>query len=183
MKETHYDGTRAGRNFSLDRQTEPLVMDSEISGLADKHAFLKLGNNVARFSFVYSDMPIIAEDFVPRAIENDELSFDPKTLTQLLKKRTVAKVRADNAGNRSGPVKDLEAEIAAEIVVPVAAPATPITASETPAGSKEVMPDVSAVAPVIQSDATLAVEALALKVVPVAPIIQPKSPVVGSPLL
>ena len=36
-------------------------MDSEISGLADKHAFLKLGNHVARFSFSYSDLPADAE--------------------------------------------------------------------------------------------------------------------------
>jgi RecA/RadA recombinase len=183
MKETHYDGTRAGRNFSLDRQTEPLVMDSEISGLADKHAFLKLGNNVARFSFVYCDMPIIAQDFVPRAIENDELGFDPKTLTQLRKKRAVAKVRPDNSGSRSGPVKDLEAEIEAEVVVPDAAPATPIIASETPVGIKAVMPDVPPMAPVIQPETTMGGEVVAPKVVPVGPIIQPKSPVVGSPLL
>ncbi len=32
MKETHFDGSRSFRNFSLDRQTEPLVLDSEISG-------------------------------------------------------------------------------------------------------------------------------------------------------
>ena len=57
MKETHAHGRREGKSFTLDRQTEPLVMDSEISGLADKHAFLKLGNNVARFSFPYCDMP------------------------------------------------------------------------------------------------------------------------------
>ena len=31
MKETHFDGHRSGRNFALDRQTEPLVLDSEIS--------------------------------------------------------------------------------------------------------------------------------------------------------
>ena len=43
MRETHFDGSRSGKNFSLDRQTEPLVMDSEISGLEDKHAFLKAG--------------------------------------------------------------------------------------------------------------------------------------------
>jgi hypothetical protein len=144
---------------------------------------LKLGNNVARFSFVYSDMPIIAEDFVPRAIENDELSFDPKTLTQLRKKRTVAKVRPDSAGSRSGPVKDLEAEIEAKVVVPDAAPASSIIAPQTPMGSKAVMPDVPPVAPVIQPDATLTGEVVAPKVVPVGPIIQPKSPVVGSPLL
>ena len=51
MKETHFDGTRSGKNFSLDRQTEPLVLDSEISGLENLHAFLKHGNYVTRFSF------------------------------------------------------------------------------------------------------------------------------------
>ena len=80
MRETHFDGTRAGRNFSLDRQVEPLVLDSEISGLPDKHAFLKLGNYVARFSFAYSDIPATQDAFVPRALEDDDLSFDPKTL-------------------------------------------------------------------------------------------------------
>ena len=35
MRETHYDGSRTGRNFALDRQTEPLVLPSEISGLDD----------------------------------------------------------------------------------------------------------------------------------------------------
>ncbi len=34
MKETHFDGTRSGRNFALDIQIEPVVMESEISGLA-----------------------------------------------------------------------------------------------------------------------------------------------------
>lgn len=80
MRETHVHGTREGKTFTIDRQTEPLVMDSEISGLADKHAFLKLGNNVARFAFTYCDMPSIAEDFRARAILEDELSFDPLTL-------------------------------------------------------------------------------------------------------
>lgn len=80
MRETHVHGTREGKSFTIDRQTEPLVMDSEISGLADKHAFLKLGNNVARFAFTYCDMPPIAEDFKARAISDDELSFDPMTL-------------------------------------------------------------------------------------------------------
>jgi hypothetical protein len=80
MRETHYDGTRAGKNFSLDRQVEPLVLDSEISGLADKHAFLKLGNHVARFSFAYSDIPAITPPFVPRPLDDDDLAFDPTTL-------------------------------------------------------------------------------------------------------
>jgi hypothetical protein len=80
MRETHFDGSRSGRNFSLDRQAEPLVMDSEISGLDPMHAFLKLGNYVARFSFSYSDLPKTQPAFEPRLLEDDDLSFDPKTL-------------------------------------------------------------------------------------------------------
>jgi len=53
LRETHYEGTRAGKNFALDRQTEPLVMPSEISGLDDLRGFLKYGNHVARFSFPF----------------------------------------------------------------------------------------------------------------------------------
>ena len=183
MKETHYDGTRAGKNFSLDRQTEPLVMDSEISGLADKHAFLKLGNNVARFSFVYSNMPIIAEDFVPRAIEDDELSFDPQTLTPLRKKRPAAKVRPDKAVSGSGPAKDLEADIEAEVVVPDAAPVKPIIVATVPVAAEIITPDVPTVARAVQAETTLAIVVVAPNVVPVGPVIQPKLPVVGSRLL
>jgi hypothetical protein len=73
---------RAGNNFTVERQVEPLVLDSEISGLADKHAFLKLGNHVARFSFAYNDVPVTQPAFVPRPLENDDLSFDPKTLAK-----------------------------------------------------------------------------------------------------
>jgi hypothetical protein len=53
LRETHYDGTRTGRNFMLDRQTEPLVLPSEVSGLDDLRGFLKYGNHVARFSFPF----------------------------------------------------------------------------------------------------------------------------------
>ena len=80
MKETHFDGSRSGKNFTLDRQVEPLVMDSEISGLENRHAFLKLGNNVARFHFEYMDVAQTTPGFVPRKVEDDELPFDPKTL-------------------------------------------------------------------------------------------------------
>jgi type IV secretory pathway TraG/TraD family ATPase VirD4 len=82
MKETHFDGSRSGRNFSLDRQVEPLVMDSEISGLENRHAFLKLGNNVARFHFEYMDLPLTTPGFIPRRGDEDELPFDSKTLAQ-----------------------------------------------------------------------------------------------------
>jgi len=80
MKETHFDGSRSGKNFTIDRQVEPLVMDSEISGLENRHAFLKLGNNVARFHFEYMDVAQTTPGFVPRKVEDDELPFDPRTL-------------------------------------------------------------------------------------------------------
>src|SRR6202034_718858 len=53
LRETHYDGSRAGKNFALDRQTEPLVLPSEVSGLDDMRGILKYGNHVARFSFPF----------------------------------------------------------------------------------------------------------------------------------
>ena len=80
VRETKFDGTRRGRNFIQDRQIEPLVMDFEIAGLADRHAYLKHGNNVARFGFHYLDIPAVHPAFVPRTAESDELAFDRKTL-------------------------------------------------------------------------------------------------------
>ncbi len=67
VKESRFDGSRSSKNFSLDRQSEPLVMASEIEGLADLKAFLKYRNHVVRFSFSYLDIPIRAQDFVERA--------------------------------------------------------------------------------------------------------------------
>jgi Type IV secretion-system coupling protein DNA-binding domain len=82
LRETHFTGTRQGNNFNIERQVEPLVLDSEISGLPDKHAFLKLGNAVARFSFAYNDIPATQPAFVPRRLADDDLAFDPKTLAK-----------------------------------------------------------------------------------------------------
>jgi len=82
LRETHSTGLRAGNNFSVERQVEPLVLDSEVSGLPDKHAFLKLGNHVARFSFEYRNIPATQPAFVPRPLEDDDLTFEPKTLTK-----------------------------------------------------------------------------------------------------
>ena len=76
MKETHFDGTRSGRNFSLDRQTEPLVLDSEISGLENLHAYLKHGNYVARFSFAVLEIPPSKPKFIER-LEDDYIVREP----------------------------------------------------------------------------------------------------------
>lgn len=82
LRETHFDGTRSGRNFSLDRQVEPLVLESEISGLADLHAYMKYQNYVTRFSFPYFDIPVVASGFELRERPDDKLPFDPKRMRQ-----------------------------------------------------------------------------------------------------
>ena len=76
MKETHFDGHRSGRNFALDRQTEPLVLDSEIAGLADLHAYLKYGNYVAQFSFPLLEIPPSKPKFIER-LEDDYIVREP----------------------------------------------------------------------------------------------------------
>jgi len=78
MRETHFDGSRDGRNFSLDRQVEALVLDSEISGLENLRAFLKYGNHVTRFSFSYMNLPAEQPKFVERLV-NDYIDRSPKT--------------------------------------------------------------------------------------------------------
>jgi hypothetical protein len=70
LRETHYDGQRAGKNFALDRQTEPLVLPSEISGLDQLHAFLQYGNRVTRFSFPYIDLPKAHPGFIERQMDD-----------------------------------------------------------------------------------------------------------------
>jgi type IV secretory pathway TraG/TraD family ATPase VirD4 len=110
MKETHFDGSRSGKNFSLDRQVEPLVLESEISGLPDLHAYLKYQNYVTGFSFPYLDvMPTSAVAFEPRELENDQLIYDPKNLRGAASTTGTRNARQGNAHNvRSSPFQDLE---------------------------------------------------------------------------
>jgi hypothetical protein len=92
LRETHYDGSRAGRNFALDRQTEPLVLPSEVSGLDDLRGFLKYGNHVARFSF-----PFIA-------LEEKSPGFDERTMDDLIVPSTPpAADPQDTQGNLLSP--------------------------------------------------------------------------------
>ncbi len=77
VRETVADGKRAGKSFTMDRQIEPLVMSSEIAGLEDLHSFLKLGNNVTRFSFPHMDRDLIAPSFIPRDIPETDMWLNP----------------------------------------------------------------------------------------------------------
>ncbi len=79
LRETHYEGPRARKNFALDRNTEPLVLPSEVAGLDQLHAFLKFGNAVTRFAFPYIDLPRKHPGFVERAMDDFLPSMLPDT--------------------------------------------------------------------------------------------------------
>lgn len=81
-KEMHFDGTRRGRSFSVDRQTELLVMDSEIAGLEDLHAYMKYGNYVTRFSFPYLDVPSTQLQYIERELPHEKLHFNSNRAAQ-----------------------------------------------------------------------------------------------------
>lgn len=77
VRETVADGKRQGKSFMLDRQIEPLVMKSEVEGLPDLHAFVKINNYVSRFSFPVVDLPRIAKALEPRPIPAEKLWVSP----------------------------------------------------------------------------------------------------------
>lgn len=71
LRESRTDGHfphkgRNSRNYQLDRQTEPLVMPSEIAGLPDLHGYLKSGNLVVPMSFPYIELPQKQPSFLAR---------------------------------------------------------------------------------------------------------------------
>lgn len=66
LRETHYDGNNKGKNFTLERLREPLVMPSEIQGLVDLSAYLKYGNHVAHFSIPFVKLEDKYPDFIRR---------------------------------------------------------------------------------------------------------------------
>jgi type IV secretory pathway TraG/TraD family ATPase VirD4 len=107
LKETKFDGSRSGKNFTLDRQIEPLVIPSEISGLDDRHAYLKLGNNVARFDFDYIDLEALTPAFVPRDSEDDRLRFDRRTFLTLAPKFCGDDPEDEDAEQQAAPIAQI----------------------------------------------------------------------------
>jgi hypothetical protein len=108
MKESHFDGTRSGRNFALDIQVEPAVMESEISGLPDLHAFLKYENYVTGFSFPYLDIEGHQIPFERRHLPDEKLTFDPKNIKAKARNGAAAPPPAVPAAPRAAV--DLEAK-------------------------------------------------------------------------
>jgi type IV secretory pathway TraG/TraD family ATPase VirD4 len=103
VRETVADGKRAGKSFTMDRQIEPLVMSSEIKGLADLHAFMKLGNNVTRFSFPHIDRPLVAPSFVPREIPDTDMWFNPLAPVPTAPEPPVASQETNNTPAAAAP--------------------------------------------------------------------------------
>jgi hypothetical protein len=66
LRETHYEGGAHGKNFTLERVREPLVMPSEIQGLVDLSAYLKHGNYCAHFSIPFVKLEDQYPDFIRR---------------------------------------------------------------------------------------------------------------------
>src|SRR5207302_7941302 len=68
MRESRSKGKHGQRSFGLERQVEPLVMPSEISGLPSLTGYLKLENLVVRLHFPFLDLPARHPAFVERPV-------------------------------------------------------------------------------------------------------------------
>jgi len=68
MRESRSKGKYGQRTFGLERQVEPLVMPSEISGLPSLRGYLKLENVVVRLHFSYLDLPARHPAFLERPV-------------------------------------------------------------------------------------------------------------------
>ena len=66
LRESRSSGRGSQQSYGLERQVEPLVMASEISGLPALHGFLKLGNLVVRMKVPFIDLPKKASALVER---------------------------------------------------------------------------------------------------------------------
>lgn len=74
LRESRSDGRGGQQSYGLERQVEPLVMPSEITGLASLRGFVKVGNLVVRLSFPFVHLPakapaLIARPPQPRAMD------------------------------------------------------------------------------------------------------------------
>ena len=69
LRESRSNGKWGQQSYGLERQVEPLVMPSEISGLPSMRGYLKLENLVVRLHFPYVDLPPRSPAFVERTVE------------------------------------------------------------------------------------------------------------------
>ena len=129
VRETVADGKRQGKSFTLDRQIEPLVMKSEVEGLPDLHAFVKINNYVSRFSFPPMSLPKIAEALQRRKIAPNKMWFNPlapapaPAPAQPVTEKPVSE--PEKPASKGAPVKEAEA-LVPKREVPKVVPPPPI---------------------------------------------------------
>ncbi|HKW15877.1 MAG TPA: type IV secretion system DNA-binding domain-containing protein, partial [Terriglobales bacterium] len=74
---------RSSTNYSLERRVEPLVMASEISGLADLHGYLKKGNLVVQMQFPFIERSAKEPKYIERPIKKrTEMSPKPAAIIE-----------------------------------------------------------------------------------------------------
>jgi type IV secretory pathway TraG/TraD family ATPase VirD4 len=77
LRESRSNGKWGQQSYGLERQVEPLVMPSEISGLPSLRGYLKLENLVVRLHFPYLDLPARCPAFIERTIEDASAKTAP----------------------------------------------------------------------------------------------------------
>jgi hypothetical protein len=112
LRESRSKGTwgssRHSTSYGLERQVEPLVMASEITGLEPQRGYLKLGNLVVRLSGSFIDLPDRQPAFIERP-KPTRVSGDASVVTR-------------TADARPGPSRRL---VAPDAMRPHQAPADP----------------------------------------------------------
>ncbi len=85
--------SRNSKSYGLERQVEPLVMASEISGLEKMHGYLKCGNLVVRMSLPYIELESREPHYIERASQLPQLPI----ATQGKKEESAAPVTKNGA--------------------------------------------------------------------------------------
>jgi len=73
---------RNTKSYNLERQVEPLVMASEITGLADLHGYLKKGNLVVRMHFRFIELPAKQPKYTERPIQKSSPTLSKPTAVE-----------------------------------------------------------------------------------------------------
>jgi Type IV secretion-system coupling protein DNA-binding domain len=77
LRESRSSGRERQQSYNLERQVEPLVMASEITGLERLHGFMKVGNLVVRLHFPFIKLPEIQPPFVERPVSRRAVPAAP----------------------------------------------------------------------------------------------------------
>lgn len=122
LVESHQDGVFRAKSssFSLQRQREPLVMASELSGLKNLRGYLKYGNLVTRLRFRYRERPDRCEGIIPKpalpAREVPDLTAAaPKIGPNPKPKKGGGRARFTTASQKQQPVLDISDPVHEEV--------------------------------------------------------------------